>query len=135
MSKSPRCLYDSDIESFIEKDKETIFGILCDKYHGDALTSTREAWIGEIEILQRELCPWRKSDGCIVFEYDIPRLGKRVDVILLLRGIVFCLEFKVGESSILETDVDQVLDYELDLKNFHKYSRDTLVLMRKLSSG
>ena len=60
MSKSPRCLYDSDIESFIEKDKETIFGILCDKYHGDALTSTREAWIGEIEILQRELCPWRK---------------------------------------------------------------------------
>ena len=55
--------------------------------------------------------PWKESDGHIVFEYDIPRLGKRVDTVLLLKGIVFCLEFKVGEKDIHETDVDQVLDY------------------------
>lgn len=128
MSKSPRCLYDSRIDAFIEKEKESIFGALCDKYHGDALTTTREAWMGEIEILQRELCSWKNTDGRIVFEYDIPRLGKRVDVVLLLHGIVFCLEFKVGETSILETDVDQVLDYALDLKNFHKYSRDRVIV-------
>ena len=128
MSKSPRCLYDSDIEAFIGKEKEAIFGLLCDKYHGDALTTTREAWIGEIEILQRVLDPWSSTDGRIVFEYDIPRLGKRVDVVLLLCGIVFCLEFKVGEASILETDVDQVLDYALDLKNFHKYSQDRVIV-------
>ena len=128
MSKSPRCLYDSRIETFIEKEKESIFGTLCDKYHGDALTTTREAWMGEIEILQRELCAWKNTDGRIVFEYDIPRLGKRVDVVLLLGGIVFCLEFKVGETSILETDVDQVLDYALDLKNFHKFSRDKVIV-------
>jgi len=128
MSKSPRCLYDSRIDTFIEIEKETIFGSLCNKYHGDALTTTREAWIGEIEILQRELCSWKNTDGRIVFEYDIPRLGKRVDVVLLLRGIVFCLEFKVGETSILETDVDQVLDYALDLKNFHKFSRDRVIV-------
>ena len=128
MSKSPRCLYDSYIESFIEKEKESIFGTLCDKYHGDALTTTREAWMGEIEILQKELYPWKNSDGRIVFEYDIPRLGKRIDVVLLLKGVVFCLEFKVGEASILETDVDQVLDYALDLKNFHKFSRDRVIV-------
>ena len=128
MSKSPRCLYDTRIETFIEKEKESIFGALCDKYHGDALTTTREAWMGEIEILQRELYSWKNTDGRIVFEYDIPRLGKRVDVVLLLHGIVFCLEFKVGETSILETDVDQVLDYALDLKNFHKYSRDRIIV-------
>ena len=128
MSKSPRCLYDSRIDTFIEIEKETIFGSLCNKYHGVALTTTREAWIGEIEILQRELCSWKNTDGRIVFEYDIPRLGKRVDVVLLLRGIVFCLEFKVGETSILETDVDQVLDYALDLKNFHKFSRDRVIV-------
>ena len=128
MSKSSRCLYDSCIDTFIEIEKETIFGSLCNKYHGDALTTTREAWIGEIEILQRELCSWKNTDGRIVFEYDIPRLGKRVDVVLLLRGIVFCLEFKVGETSILETDVDQVLDYALDLKNFHKFSRDRVIV-------
>ena len=49
MGKSPRCLYDSDISTFISKEKEAIFGILCDKYHGDALTTTREAWNTEIE--------------------------------------------------------------------------------------
>ena len=128
MSKSPRCLYDSSIGAFIEKDKESIFGMLCDTYHGDALTTTREAWMGEIEILKRELCCFINEGGRIVFEYDIPRLGKRVDGVLLLRGIVFCLEFKVGEASILEADVDQVLDYALDLKNFHKFSLDKLIV-------
>ena len=46
---------------------------------------------------------------------------------LLYRGIIFCLEFKVGESRILEMDVDQVLDYALDLKNFHKFSKDKVI--------
>lgn len=128
MGKSPRCLYENDIISFLEKEKESVFGVLCDRYHGDALTTTREAWAREIEILQRVLESWKGSDGRIIFEYDIPRLGKRLDVVLLLNGIVFCLEFKVGETAIHEADVDQVLDYALDLKNFHKYSQDRLIV-------
>ena len=121
-------MYDSLIESFLTKEKESVFGMLCDNYHGDALTTTREAWKKEIEILQTALLPWKGSDGRIVFEYDIPRLGKRIEVGLLLNGIVFCLEFKVGESRILEKDIDQVLDYALDLKNFHKFSQDKLIV-------
>lgn len=128
MKKSPRCLYESDIRTFLEKDRESIFGILCENYHGDALTTTRDAWVHEIEILQKVLLPWQEEAGRVVFEYDIPRLGKRLDVVLLLRGIIFCLEFKVGETRILENDVDQVLDYALDLKNFHKYSQDKLIV-------
>lgn len=128
MRNSLRCLFDSDFETFLRKDKNSIFGELCDRYHGDALTTTREAWIKEIEILQNTLSPWKEVDGHIVFEYDIPRLGKRIDVVLLLKGIIFCLEFKVGESRILENDVDQVLDYALDLKNFHKFSQDRLIV-------
>ena len=128
MYKNPRCLYESNISSFLTKEKEAVFGLLCDHYHGDALTTTREAWIGEIEILQRSLLPWKESDGHIIFEYDIPRLGKRIDVVLLLKGIIFCLEFKVGEKDIHEADVDQVLDYALDLKNFHKYSQVRLIV-------
>ena len=123
-----RCLYDSDINTFLSKEKESIFGILCENYHGDALTTTREAWMGEIEILQSTLKQWESSDAHIVFEYDIPRLGKRLDVVLLLRGIIFCLEFKVGETKILENDVDQVLDYALDLKNFHKFSENKVIV-------
>ena len=128
MNNSPRCLFESDIDSFLQKEKESVFGTLCERYHGDALTTTREAWTREIEILQLALLPWKGSDARIVFEYDIPRLGKRVDVVLLLCGVIFCLEFKVGESKIQESDVDQVLDYALDLKNFHKYSEDRLIV-------
>ena len=126
MNKSSRCMYESDINTFLQAKPNAVLGELCDNYHGNTQTTTTEAWTGEIEILQSSLCQW--SDGHIIFEYDIPRLGKRIDVVLLLRGIVFCLEFKVGESSILEGDIDQVLDYALDLKNFHKLSADRLIV-------
>ena len=121
-------MFESAIDTFLVKEKESIFGLLCERYHGDAITTTREAWTREIEILQKSLMSCKDSDGRIIFEYDIPRLGKRIDVVLLLKGIIFCLEFKVGESVIHEADVDQVLDYALDLKNFHKYSQDRLIV-------
>ena len=123
-----RCLYSSSFEKFNNTDKDSVLGILCDNYHGAALTTTIEAWKGEIAIMKDLLATYSNTDGKIVFEYDIPRLGKRIDVVLLLEGIIFCLEFKVGESKILEADVDQVLDYALDLKNFHKFSQDKLIV-------
>lgn len=127
MKDSARCLYYGSFEEYIGEEVTSILGVLCDKYHGVALTTTREAWKGEIAIMKQVLSPFWGKDGRIIFEYDIPRLGKRVDVILLLKGIIFCLEFKVGESQILEADVDQVLDYALDLKNFHKFSQDRII--------
>ena len=122
-----RCLYHNSFEDFLNSDDNLIFGALCDNYHGDALTSTREAWKGEISIMKDVLSAFATKDGQIIFEYDIPRLGKRLDVVLLYEGIVFCLEFKVGETRILEADIDQVLDYALDLKNFHKFSEDRII--------
>jgi len=122
-----RCLYNSSFKTFLNTDGSSIFGSLCDNYHGEALTTTREAWKSEITIMKNVLSDYADKNGEIIFEYDIPRLGKRVDVVLLLEGIVFCLEFKVGETKILEADVDQVLDYALDLKNFHKFSEDRII--------
>lgn len=123
-----RCLYNSSFKEFINADDNSIFGVLCERYHGEALTTTREAWKAEISIMKDILRNYEEKDGEIVFEYDIPRLGKRIDVVLLLEGIIFCLEFKVGESKILEADMDQVLDYALDLKNFHKFSQDQIIV-------
>lgn len=128
MSKNPRCLYNSNFATFLYKDKKSIFGTLCDNYQGDALTTTSEAWMGEIQIMKGVISKLNDRNGQIIFEYDIPRLGKRIDVALLYCGIVFCLEFKVGESRILESDIDQVLDYALDLKNFHKFSEDKVIV-------
>lgn len=128
MATSPRCLYSSSFAQFNTTDPNAVLGILCDKYFGNTVPGTMEAWTGEIAIMKRVLAPYSNTDGQIIFEYDIPRLGKRIDVVLLLNGIVFCLEFKVGQSSVLEADVDQVLDYALDLKNFHKFSEDRIIV-------
>ena len=122
-----RCLYNSSFEEFISADENLIFGVIDGGAHGVTLTTAKEAWKAEISIMKGVLSALPVKDGQIIFEYDIPRLGKRVDVVLLLNGIVFCLEFKVGESKILEADVDQVLDYALDLKNFHKFSEDRII--------
>ena len=122
-----RCLYNSSFRTFLNTDDNLIFGLLCERYHGEALTTAREAWKSEIAIMKDVLHNFADKQGQIIFEYDIPRLGKRIDVVLLLEGIVFCLEFKVGETRILEADVDQVLDYALDLKNFHKFSEDRII--------
>lgn len=123
-----RCLFNCGFEEFIKTSHDSILGTICDKYHGVALTTTREAWQSEISIMKDILTKFADHDGQIIFEYDIPRLGKRIDIVLLLKGIIFCLEFKVGEFRILEADVDQVLDYALDLKNFHKFSQDHLIV-------
>ena len=123
----PRCLYNSDLATFLYTDSASIYRILDDNYHGEALTTTRDAWKAEIDIMKNVVSSLNNTDGQIIFEYDIPRLGKRIDVVLLYRGVVFCFEFKVGESKILETSIDQVLDYALDLKNFHKFSEDKVI--------
>lgn len=127
MSSSVRCLYNNSFDAFCSESDSSVLGVLCSKYHGDALTTTRDAWIGEIAIMKKVLSPYRKEDGQIIFEYDIPRLGKRVDIVLLFRGIVFCLEFKVGKSDVSESEVDQVFDYALDLNNFHKFSENKTI--------
>ena len=123
-----RCLYNSSIEEFNNACADSILGELIKHFHGVAPTTSLEAWEGEIAIMKGVLSSYADREGKIIFEYDIPRLGKRIDVVLLLKGIIFCIEFKVGESRILEADVDQVLDYALDLKNFHKFSQDNLIV-------
>ncbi len=74
MSDSPRCLYHNSFSDFLREDENAVLGLLCDHYHGDARTTTREAWKGEISIM-RELVRRLDRDGRIIFEYDIPRLG------------------------------------------------------------
>jgi hypothetical protein len=78
-----------------------------------------DAWLEEIRILKEVLS---NVEGSIYFEYSIPRMGKRIDVVLLIGPVIFILEFKVGESAFSTSALDQVCDYALDLKNFHESS-------------
>lgn len=128
MHENNRCLYNKNFIDFYNEDNDSIFGKLCDRYHGDAQTTTREAWKEEISIIKNFITPYKSENGQVIFEYDIPRLGKRIDVVILFRGIIFCLEFKVGKLDEAGADIDQVLDYALDLKNFHKFSQDKIIV-------
>ena len=123
-----RFLYNDSITEFLNKDVDSIMGSMVNNSHGNLLTTTRESWESEITIMKNTLNLIDNYGGQIVFEYDIPRLGKRIDVVLLIKGIVFCLEFKVGENIVLEENVDQVLDYALDLRNFHKFSQKKIIV-------
>ena len=123
-----RCLYASSFTDFLSRDPLFVLGALHDNYHGDSLTTTDEAWMSEIVLMQQVLEPWKGESGQIIFEYDIPRLGKRIDVVLLLRGMIFCLEFKVGKKEEFQAGIEQVMDYALDLKNFHLFSHDRKIV-------
>ncbi len=129
MDKSTRCLYHDQFAPFLSESERSILGILCDRYHGTVQSTQIEAWKSEIALMKAVLISYQKEKGNIIFEYDIPRLGKRIDVVLLLKGIIFCIEFKTGNKDALaEADVDQVLDYALDLTNFHKFSENHLIV-------
>ena len=94
----------------------------------NSAATQKYAWEQEIEIMKETLLPYKKEKAWILFEYTIPRLGKRVDVVVLLQERVFVIEFKAGETEFLHQDVDQVMDYALDLKNFHQGSIDRLIV-------
>ena len=121
-----RFFYHNHIPGFLADTNDAILGTLA-KNNAFALINTqRKAWLYEITFLKQFLL--NESKGQIIFEYSIPRLGKRIDTVLLLHGIVFVLEFKVGATEYLRQDLEQVWDYALDLKNFHEASRDLTIV-------
>ncbi|HEY8387437.1 MAG TPA: DNA/RNA helicase domain-containing protein [Parasegetibacter sp.] len=83
------------------------------------------AWEIQINLLKEVL---KSYVGYLFFEFSIPRMGKRADCILIIKHVVFVIEFKVGEKQFISADSDQVWDYALDLKNFHKPSHDVLMV-------
>ena len=122
-----RFYYSEAISRFLLQDVNGILGSLSKFNEFDLTLEQRDAWYQEIGIMRRVLRDLG-CDGQIVFEYTIPRLGKRVDIVLLVDGIVFTIEFKVGASDFLINDKEQVWDYALDLKNFHEESRDRIII-------
>lgn len=121
-----RAYYSSSVFDFINKDDFTIFGEITsnDQFAADDLQ--KNTWKKEIEILKRELSSF--AEGHLLFEYTIPRIGNRIDNVLLYKGIVFLLEFKVGERAYPNYAIEQATDYALDLSCFHKESHDKLLV-------
>jgi len=116
--------YSDSIANFRETSPNEILGILAEKNEFPLEQTQRDAWLEEINILKKALLHF---EGAIYFEYSIPRMGKRIDVVLLIGPAIFVLEFKIGEKEFLPYAIDQVWDYALDLKNFHETSHACLI--------
>lgn len=119
-----RFYYSSSIKNFLKESTNEVVGILSTNSEFAIEQTQRDAWIQQIEILRNVL---RKYDGGIFFEFSIPRMGRRIDVVLIIKNVIFVLEFKVGENTFPSYAIDQVWDYSLDLKNFHETSHDPLI--------
>ena len=113
-----RSFYSSTIQEFIKNSSEKILSELVCSNPFDLNDLQRNSWLEEISILKDQVRDI--GTGRILLEYTIPRMGKRVDAVILCNGIVFLLEFKVGLSEYHKHIDDQVMDYALDLKNFQK---------------
>lgn len=120
----PRQYYSDTIASFRRATSDSIIGALTKNSEFAVEQSQTMAWLEQIDILKKVLEPY---DGSIYFEYNIPRMGRRIDVVLLIGPVIYVLEFKVGEDEYPAHAIDQVWDYALDLKNFHDASHSQFI--------
>lgn len=117
--------YKDQIELFVKKSPEEIIGEITISNQFDSNRNQNKSWELQIHILQDAL---KNSTGTVFFEFSIPRMGKRVDALVIIHNTVFVIEFKVGETKYHNSNVEQVWDYALDLKNFHKPSHNALLV-------
>lgn len=119
-----RAYYSDSIDGFRQSSEDVILGKIVRGSEFSVETEQKDAWLEEIRVLQELL---RSFEGTIYFEYSIPRMGRRIDVVLLIGAVIFVLEFKVGEKTFIVSAEDQAWDYALDLKNFHETSHDHFI--------
>ena len=122
-----RSYYSNTILNFINESNKSILGKLNSSYNLENLNIKQtKAWEEQILILKEILITFKS--GKIYFEFCIPRMGKRADNILIIDGLIFILEFKIGSKSFDKSSLNQVLDYSLDLQNFHEGSHNCAIV-------
>lgn len=124
-SASSSSFYAESITSFLSQSKEHILGELSRPRIFPITPTQSAAWEEQIVILKNTL---QGVDGYLCLEFDVPRIGSRIDAVVLSGGCIFVLEFKVGESSYHREAINQVWDYALDLKNFHLESHHAPII-------
>jgi hypothetical protein len=130
--RSSRAWYGASIAQFLQSQSDTIIGELTRNCAFSLLPTQRDAWLAQINFLQESLVG---LSGSLFLEFNIPRMGRRIDAVLLIGPAVFVVEFKVGESVFDHAAVDQVWDYALDLKNFHEASHSVSIVPILIATG
>lgn len=117
--------YSAPLSQFRQTSDQEILGIMTHNGNFSLELAQKNAWEEEIEILKNHLAEF---EGHIFLEFEVPRIGSRIDSVVALGPVLFVLEFKVGEKTIHSADLNQAWDYALDLKNFHEASHQLAIL-------
>jgi hypothetical protein len=125
LSRASRAWYAASIADFTESSSHAVLGQIAANSGYDITTAQRNAWLEEIGFLQQHLA---RITGAVFLEFSIPRMGRRIDAVVLVGPVVFVIEFKVGALDFTQAHYEQVWDYALDLKNFHAGSHDAEIV-------
>ena len=109
--------YVANVQRFLATPAAEVLGLLAGAHPHDLEVEQKRAWLDEIEILHQALAG---ISGTMYLEFDVPRLGSRIDAVLISGPAIFPIEFKCGERQFHVADFNQAWDYALDLKNFHR---------------
>lgn len=116
------------VEDFCRMTKGEFIGKLTTKHsfnHTSLLSTQNDAWKKEYDDLHQIL---QGKSGRILFEYSIPGLPKTIDIVLLMGGVIFVIEYKAGYKEYAEQDKRQTNGYALRLKFFHSRSNDNWIV-------
>lgn len=127
-------LYGDSVLEFAKKDVDSIVGKIASQMP-NVTQDDIAAWTEQIEILKASITEDASAEDRIYFEFNIPRLGRRIDNVLIRNDILYVIEFKTGESEFSKRAVDQVWDYALDLVNFHSTSHHASILPVLIATG
>jgi hypothetical protein len=127
-----RAWYGASVAEFLHRDPDAVVGQLSTNCDFTVIPEQRDAWLGQIRLLRSQLVG---LTGSLFLEFSIPRMGRRIDAVMLVGPIVFVVEFKVGITAFDRAAVDQVWDYALDLKNFHQASHSAPIIPILVATG
>lgn len=125
--------FSSTLRNLLTASISEVLGILADGNSRARFPITPEqieAWKFQLPPLQRAASELiRKVSGSglwtVLLEYPIPRIGKRIDCVLLARDVIAVLEFKTGISPA--SGIAQAEDYAAMLRDFHEPSHGRVV--------
>lgn len=120
--------YINSISGFLNTENETVLGHLAlGVTNHQLLMQQRTSWNHQITFLKDSLKNL-PNEWTLILEYPIPRRSKRIDLILLANDLLFVIEFKDKESNFTSDTINQVEDYSLDLRDFHKESDGRIII-------
>lgn len=122
---TPSAYYSADVKEFLAASPDEILGSMASHGQFALELEQRNAWEVQASILKQSLAG---LSGRIHLEFDVPRVGSRIDAVLVTPCVIVPIEFKVGEGKHQRSHLNQSWDYGLDLKNFHKASHSAPIV-------